>query len=160
MQIVAARNDGGVTLFGFAPSTLSALAAAPDQLGVIVEAEIRQWHQSSGGQRIVSWRAMPDEAIPADRTFRNAWHDTTPERVIDIDMVKARDIWRDVMRAVRKPLLEALDLAVMRASETNQPLANLVKQKQALRDVTTDPAIEAAQTPDELRAVWPDILKR
>ena len=33
--------------------------------------------------------------------------------------------------------------------------ADIAKRKQALRDVTADPAIEAARTPDELRAVWP-----
>ena len=31
-------------------------------------------------------------------------------------------------------------------------------QKQSLRDATADPAIEAAQTPEALKAVWPSVL--
>ena len=32
-------------------------------------------------------------------------------------------------------------------------------RKQALRDVTADPAIEAARTPEELKGVWPEVLR-
>ena len=36
--------------------------------------------------------------------------------------------------------------------------AAVAAQKRVLRDVTADPRIDAAKTPDELRAVWPDAL--
>jgi len=78
--------------------------------------------------------------------------------MITIDMEKARDIHRDKMRVARAPLLTTLDVAFQRALEQNANTATIVAQKQALRDVTSDPAIEAAQTVDELKAVWPDIL--
>jgi hypothetical protein len=78
--------------------------------------------------------------------------------MITINMEKARNIHRENMRAARTPLLAALDVAFQRALEQNANTATIVAQKQALRDVTSDPAIEAAQTVEELKAVWPDIL--
>jgi hypothetical protein len=78
--------------------------------------------------------------------------------MITINMEKARDIHRTKMRVAREPLLTKLDIAFQRALEQNANTATIVAQKQALRDVTSDPAIEAAQTIDELKAVWPDIL--
>jgi len=78
--------------------------------------------------------------------------------MITIDMEKARDIHRAKMRVAREPLLTKLDVAFQRALEQNANTATIVAQKQALRDVTSDPAIEAAQTVEELKVVWPDIL--
>lgn len=77
---------------------------------------------------------------------------------ITIDMSKAREIQRDRMRTARAPKLDALDVSYQRAHETGADTSAIVAQKQALRDVTVDPAIEAAQTPDALKAVWPEIL--
>jgi len=49
---------------------------------------IEKW-KLSNPEQYVSHRQMPDSAIPTDRTFREAWSDTTPELTIDIDMAKA-----------------------------------------------------------------------
>jgi hypothetical protein len=49
---------------------------------------IEKWKAVNPGA-YVSHRQMPDSAIPADRTFRDAWADITPELTIDIDMAKA-----------------------------------------------------------------------
>jgi hypothetical protein len=78
--------------------------------------------------------------------------------MITINMAKARDIHRAKMRAARDPLFAALDIAYQRATETGADTAEIVAKKQALRDVTIDPAIEAAQTIEALKAVWPEIL--
>ena len=77
---------------------------------------------------------------------------------ITIDMTKARNIHRDRMRAARASKLAALDVAFQRALETGGDTVSIVAQKQALRDVTANPEIEAAQTPDDLKKVWPDLL--
>lgn len=100
-------------------------------------------------------RQITPADIPADRTFRAAWKDVATK--IDIDMPKARDIWRDRMRVARAPKLAALDAAYLRADEAGDALLKrtIAAQKQVLRDVTTLPAIEAAKTPEELKAVWP-----
>lgn len=76
------------------------------------------------------------------------------------DMSIARELWKERLRVARIPKLAALDVAFQRALETGADTSAIVAQKQALRDVTSDPAIEAAQTPDELKQVWPSILDR
>jgi hypothetical protein len=79
--------------------------------------------------------------------------------MITVNMAKARDIHRQKMRNAREPLFAALDVAYQRATETGADTSEIIAKKQALRDVTGDPAIEAAQTTDELKAVWPEVLK-
>ena len=77
--------------------------------------------------------------------------------MITVNMDKAREIKKDMIRAERAPMLEALDVAFMRAveaSDTTQQ-AQIAAEKQTLRDATDDPAIAAASTPEELAAVDP-----
>ena len=63
---------------------------------------------------------VDSDAMPADRTWRNAWsadfNDEVPRRV-SIDMPMAREIHRARLRAARAPLLAELDTAFMRAME-------------------------------------------
>jgi hypothetical protein len=81
--------------------------------------------------------------------------------MITVNMDKARDIKKDMIRAERNPKLAALDVEFMRAVEQGDTelQATIVAKKQALRDATDDPAILAAQTPDELKAVVPTALQ-
>lgn len=77
--------------------------------------------------------------------------------MITIDIDKAKDIQRDVWRKLRKPKLAALDLAFMRALEAGdtETQAEIVEEKQALRDVTL------AVLPDDaygIRETMPEIL--
>lgn len=97
---------------------------------------------------------QPD-AIPADRTFRNAWK---PDLTVDLD--KAREIHKDKLRRLRAPLLAQLDVEFQRADEAKDEVLKLeiISQKEALRDVTDDPEIASAKTPDELKAVMPSVL--
>ena len=73
--------------------------------------------------------------------------------MITINMTKAKEIKKDMIRAERAPIFESLDVQFMRAVEAGD--ANLQTEisskKQALRDATKDPAIDAAQTPEELK---------
>jgi len=76
--------------------------------------------------------------------------------MINVNMQKARDIHRDKVRQARKPLLEAKDVAFMRAVEfgDTDAQATVAAEKQALRDATAAAAIDAATTPDALKAAW------
>ena len=76
--------------------------------------------------------------------------------MINVNMDKARDIHRDKVRQARKPLLEAKDVAFMRAVEAQDAdtQATVAAEKQALRDATAAAAIDAATTADELKAAW------
>ena len=80
--------------------------------------------------------------------------------MITVDMPKARDIWRDKIREERKPKLDKLDVDFMRAVEADDATekAAIATKKQALRDATDDPAIEAATTPEALKLVRPAAL--
>lgn len=81
---------------------------------------------------------------------------------IGINLNKAKDIQKERMRAVRKPLLEAEDITYMRAIEagdTDTQTASATR-KQALRDVTqlvdnaTITATDVVGITSELKAVW------
>ena len=78
--------------------------------------------------------------------------------MITINMDKARDIHRDNIRLARKSKLEEKDIEFMRAVETADTAtqASVAADKQSLRDATSDPDIDAATTPEELKAAPPD----
>ena len=80
--------------------------------------------------------------------------------MITVNMTKAVEIKKEMIRAERKAKLEALDVEFMRAVEQGdtEAQATIAAKKQALRDATDDPAITAAKTPDELKAVVPSAL--
>lgn len=81
--------------------------------------------------------------------------------MITVNMDKARDIKKDMIREERTPKLAALDVDFMRAVEQGDTdlQATIAAKKQALRDATDDPAIASATTPDELKAVVPAALQ-
>ena len=103
-------------------------------------------------------RVVDESAIPTDRTFRNAWK--AGGGGIEHDMEKAREIHRDRLRVTRAPLLAALDVAYQRADEAGDASAKKViaEKKQALRDATRDPVIDAAADVGALKAAIPAVL--
>lgn len=98
-----------------------------------------------------------DYETPTERTFRDAWSfGGDPEAgVITVNMDKAKTIWRDKIRVARDAAFPALDAAFMKALETGADTSDIVAKKQALRDAPADPAIDAATTPEQLKAVQP-----
>ena len=90
-------------------------------------------------------------SVPADRAFRSAWQFNGS--AVEIDMDKAREVQREVIRRERTPRLEALDVAFMRALESGEAVAAITAEKDALRAVTEDPRIDAVVTPEELKAL-------
>lgn len=118
---------------------------------------LAKWHPAEQA-KVVSHRPVSPDAIPQDRTFRDAWTDTGAEIVHDMD--KARDIQRERLRTARAPRLAALDVELQRATtETpRRPTDGIVAEKQALRDATDDPRIDAAGTADELKALTLDAV--
>ena len=74
--------------------------------------------------------------------------------MINVNMNKARDIHRDKVRQARNPKLAEKDVEFQRALETGADTTAIVADKQALRDAPADAAIDAATTPEELKAAW------
>lgn len=106
----------------------------------------------------VAYKIVDVSELPTDRTFRNAW---TLKDKLDVDLDKAKEIHKDTLRRLRKPFLEALDVEFTRALEEGdtKKQADVVARKKALRDITADPALVNAKTPDELKRVFPDALR-
>ena len=92
--------------------------------------------------------------VPSNRSFREAW--VLSGDVISEDITKAKEIFKDKIREVRKPLLEAEDVAYMKALELDSAAAksNSVVKKEALRNAPAAEAIDNATTIDELKAAW------
>jgi hypothetical protein len=145
------------------------VAAAPledlRKIGITTVDEIRELclGKSFAGRTDIQ-EMPPGWEPPADRTFRNAWKikGKSAEGVehaecadIEVDMPRAREIHKDFLRRKRVPLLEDLDIEYQRADERGdqQQKKAVAAKKQALRDVTDDPRIAAAKTPDDLKAV-------
>ena len=84
--------------------------------------------------------------VPSDRHFRNAW--AISDKVITEDMTKAKEIFKTKIREVRKPLLEAEDVAYMKALEASDSSAQTtsINKKKALRDAPAASAITNADT--------------
>jgi hypothetical protein len=76
---------------------------------------------------------------------------------VTIDMTKAREIWKNKIRAARAEEFKLLDMQYMRADEAGDAdvKAAIVARKNLLRDATDNPAIASANTVEELSAVWP-----
>ena len=71
-------------------------------------------------------------------------------------MTKAKEIFKDKIREVRKPLLEAEDVVYMKAMEADDSSAKTasVNKKKALRDAPANSAITNADTITKLKAAW------
>ena len=92
--------------------------------------------------------------VPSDRAFRGAW--SLSGSVISEDMTKAKEIFKDKIREVRKPLLDAEDVVYMKALEADDATAKAtsVAKKAALRDAPADSAITSASDIAALKAAW------
>lgn len=77
--------------------------------------------------------------------------------MIVVNMQKAKEIKKEMIRVQRKPMLEELDVQMLRAIEQGDTVkqTEIAAKKQALRDATADSCIANAKTPDELKAAIP-----
>ena len=92
--------------------------------------------------------------VPSDRHFRGAW--SLSGSVISEDMDAAKAIFKDKIREVRAPLLEAEDVVYMKALEAGDTDAQAasVTAKNALRDAPAASAITNASDIAGLKAAW------
>ena len=88
-----------------------------------------------------------DTTVPADRNFRGAW--VLDGTVISENIDAAKEIFKDKIREVRRPLLEAKDVELMKALETGADTTAIVAEKTRLRDITNQ--VDTMTTVDELK---------
>ena len=151
-KIIYSRPDGGLSVVQPNRNT----RGEPDG---ITDAEIEQRAFDKLPADAIDPHFVSEAEVPTDRSYRDSWEADGATK-IKHNMPKARDIHRDKMRAVRLPKLAALDIDYQRADETGDTArkTEITSQKQALRDVTAVPEIEAATNIDGLKAAWPDVL--
>ncbi len=92
--------------------------------------------------------------VPANRDFRDAW--SLSGTVITEDLAKSKEIFKDKIREVRQPLLDAEDVVYMKALEAadSDAQAASIAKKKALRDAPAAKAITDADTIAKLKAAW------
>ena len=97
-------------------------------------------------------------SIPSNRDFRGAW--SLSGKVISEDMTKAKELFKDKIREVRQPLLEAEDVVYMKALEAGDSSAQTAsaEKKKSLRDAPAASAIDSATTIAKLKAAWDKTL--
>lgn len=105
--------------------------------------------------------------LPTDATFFDAFiYVDNPLMPVDVDQQIVNNIWKDVWRETREPILQRLDVEWMRALEaSNTALCqDITDKKQILRDVTDTPLPTKldGQNLDEylqsVKNVWPECL--
>jgi hypothetical protein len=72
-------------------------------------------------------------------------------RLITINFDKAKDITKDRLRAERAPLLQQLDVDFMKAVEVQADTADIVAEKERLRNITAQ--VDDAETVEELKKI-------
>ena len=104
--------------------------------------------------------AATPSTMPSDRHFRNAWVFDSAQAAITEDITAAKVIFKDKIREVRTPLLEAEDVAFMKALEVADSDARVASQtkKISLRNAPQASAISSADTIDKLKAAWDESL--
>lgn len=100
--------------------------------------------------------AAAPSTMPSDRHFRNAWVFDSAQTAIDEDLTVAKEIFKDKIREVRGPLLEAEDVVYMKALEADDASAKTasVAKKKKLRDAPAATAITNAVNITALKAAW------
>ena len=121
------------------------------------------------------YKIINSNEVPQDPTFRDAWtvdeklltdgvgdkysmfaddpfhpDNTEKNKMITVDIEKAKELVKEKLRIDRKPLLEAQDALFMKAQESNSDTTAIVAEKQRLRDITND--VDAMTTEAQLKA--------
>jgi len=93
--------------------------------------------------------------LPEDREFRDAW------TVTGINLDRAKKIWADKIRKKRAIRFLDLDLKWMKAMERGDVkiAASIASEKQVLRDLTEREELQKAESLQEIKNFWPDILE-
>ena len=71
--------------------------------------------------------------------------------MITINLTRAKEIKKESLRQERKPLLEAQDVAFMRAQEAGEDTTAIVTEKVRLRNITM--LCDTAETVEDLKAI-------
>ena len=99
----------------------------------------------------VAYEIVEDDAIPADRFFRNAW--VANGAAVDVDLDKAKDIGHDIRRTKREVEFAPFDAIIMKQIPGNSAAeAEEARQQIRFKYALIQDVIEAAETTEEIKA--------
>jgi hypothetical protein len=99
----------------------------------------------------VAYEIVEDDAIPADRFFRNAW--VANGAAVDVDLDKAKDIGHDIRRTQRAEEFKPYDEVIMKQIPGNSAAeAEEARQQIRFKYALIQDVIEAAESPDEIKS--------
>jgi hypothetical protein len=152
VSIAIAREDGGVSIMRIHRAD----GISPDA----VAEEVEKWQSTSEVKATGSW-IMAEGDMPSGRRFRDAWVHAGGGKC-RIDLARARALHMSRIRAARDHALAALDIPFIRAVEASdaERRSVIAATKQRLRDLPETLDLAAAETADQLDAIWPDDLPR
>jgi hypothetical protein len=130
MNIIYPTPEGGVAVIIPAESVEAALKDVPDG---------------------VDYEIVPEEAIPSDRFFRNAW--VKGDCCVDLDLDKCKAVGHDIRRQKRAEEFKPFD-EVIAKQIPGKDSAQAEAKRQEIRNKYTEvqDAIDAASTPDDIKA--------
>ncbi len=136
-------------------------ASSDENVAVELARYAPQW--ASRGVTLVSWRRLTDAEhalFATQRSYRDALADVGGK--IQHDMDRARALHRQQLRTSRAAKFADLDALWMRATGQGNALVavTIEEQRQALRDLPQNKAIDQAVTVTDLDAAWPSELAR
>jgi hypothetical protein len=148
--ILFTRPDGGVSVLNLTPETLSKFETEDEAIDYVRRKDVPD--------DATKVRVIDKSAIPAKRTFRDAWIDGTDKAVTDRS--KASAIHMNRIREVRNAELAKEDINFQKAIEADDASAKtaVATKKQTLRDLPATFDLSGASTDDELDALWPSEL--
>ena len=99
----------------------------------------------------VAYEIVEDDAIPADRFFRNAW--VANGAAVDVDLDKAKDIGHDIRRTQREAEFAPFDAIIMKQIPGNSAVeAEEARQQIRFKYALIQDVIDAAETPGEIKS--------
>ena len=97
------------------------------------------------------YEIVTTDAIPSDRTFRNAW--TKGNGTVDVDLTKAKEIGHDKRRQKRAEEFAPYDEVITKQIPGVDAVdAEAARQGIRAKYANVQAAINAAATPDEIKA--------
>jgi len=141
-KILYTRPDGGVSIVQPVRNTVGEVPG-------ITDAEIEQRAFAKLPADAINSQFIDLSAIPADRTFRNAWRQNGA--TVQIDLPAARAF-------MEKRIEEQRRIKIRDVLEREALGENVSVEKASIRAINARALVDAAQTPEELKVVMPAVL--
>ena len=129
-RIIYQTESGGIAVIIPAESVEAALKDVPDG---------------------VDYEIVPEDAIPSDRFFRNAW--TLGDCCVEHDLDKCKAVGHDIRRTKRAEEFQPFD-EVIAKQIPGKDAAQAEAKRQEIRDKYSEvqDVIDAAESPEEIKA--------